>query len=142
MGLLVSSRDRAEILTMTVETLKLATRCILAIGATVTIAALAYAAGSPAAIISGFTIWALLPYVLLFYASRMAQTSGVARGILIVTLLSVAAANLIYVRALFVEVSSTSPLVFVLIPLYQLIVAAITLGVAYALRGRSAVPPL
>ena len=127
---------------MTTETLKLTTRCLLATGITVTIGALVYAAGSATAVISGFTVWALLPYVLLLCANRMAQTSGMARGILIVTLLSVVVANVAYIRAFFVDGSSTSPLVFVVIPLYQLIAAALTLGVTFALRGAPSAPPV
>lgn len=125
---------------MRTEGITLATRCVLTIGAAVTLAALGYAAGSASALVSGFTVWALLPYAVLLCADRLPKTHGVARGILTVSLLSVAVANVVYLRALFVDVSSTSPLVFVLIPLYQLIAAAITFGVAFALRSQSAGP--
>ena len=40
-----------------------------------------------------------------------------------------------YVDALFVHVSSTSALVFIFIPLYQLLAASIALVLALAVRG-------
>jgi hypothetical protein len=113
------------------------TVAILVIGSFVTVAALVRGGGSIASLFSGFTVWALVPYGILFASSSLARTSGRALATLIVSSLATAFAVLIYFDAMFVSTSSTSALVFVFIPLYQLIVAAILFAVIFFTRTRN-----
>ena len=117
---------------------KTATQATLGCGALVTIAALAHAGGGASSLLSGFTIWPLLPYAVLLASSAFASTSGRALAAFIVSLLAAGFALLVYGDALFGHTSSMSGLVFVFIPLYQLIVAVILLAVLFFSRPSNA----
>jgi len=118
---------------------KIAALVALGVGTLATIAALAYAGRSLSALLSGFTIWALCPYPVLFASSRFAATRGRALTVCIVSLLASAFAVFVYWNALFVHTSSTSALVFVFVPLYQLIAAVILVAALFfSRRSRAA----
>ena len=100
-----------------------------------TLAAMVYAGGSPGALLSGFTLWALLPYAALAGAAAIAPTRGTLLATLIVSVVAVIFGGLVYIDALFIHVSSTSALVFVFIPLCQLFAATVVgLFAAYQRR--------
>ncbi len=105
---------------------KRATQAILGVGAVVTIAALAHAGGGISSLADGTTIWALAPYAVLLLAAALAPTRGRALAVLVVSSLAAGFAVLVYAPPLH---GSTSGLVFIFIPLYQLIVAVILLAV-------------
>ncbi len=111
-----------------------ATVAVLAIGSFVTVAALVHGGGSLASLFSGFTVWALVPYGVLLASRSLARTRGRALATLIVSSLATAFAVLVYLDAMFVHTSSTSALVFIFIPLYQLIAAVILLAVLFFTR--------
>ena len=110
-------------------------RLALAVGVLVTIAAMVLAGGSAAALLSGFTIWALLPYALLLASSRLAGTRGRVLTVCIVSVVASAFAVAAYADALFIDSSSTGALVFLFVPLYQAIAVAILLATLFFSRG-------
>ena len=110
------------------------TRLALGVGAFATIAAMVLAGDGAAALLSGLTIWALLPYALLLTCSRFAGTRGRALTVCIVAVLATAFAVVAYADALFIESSSTSALVFAFVPLYQLVAASIVLAMLFFSR--------
>lgn len=105
---------------------KKATQAILGIGAVVTLALLARAGGGISSLAGGTTIWALLPYAVLLLAAALTPTRGWALAVLVVSSLAAGFAVLVYAPPLH---GSTSGLVFIFVPLYQLIVAVIVLAV-------------
>ncbi len=105
--------------------LRIASYCILSLGVVATLAAMVYAGGSIASLLSGFTVWAVAPYVAFLIAVVIAPTRGAAIAALVFCLAAALFASFIYFDALFVHISSTGALVFVFIPLYQLLTAAI-----------------
>ena len=104
------------------------TSTVLAIGALVTVAALLHGGGSASALLSGFTPWALAPYAVLLAATRLARTPRISIAVLVVSGLATAFGSVVYVDAMFLREGSTNSLVFLFIPLYQLMAAALLLG--------------
>jgi hypothetical protein len=107
--------------------LRVASYCIAAVGAFVTLMAMAHGGGSLRSLLSGFTLWALIPYAGLVAASAIARTRGSLIAALAVCLVAVLFGSFIYLDALFVHISSTGALVFIFIPLYQLLAAVVVL---------------
>jgi hypothetical protein len=105
------------------------TAVVLALGSLVTLGALFQGGGSLSSLISGFTVWALIPYGLFFASRTFARTRGRALATLIVSGVSSAFGAFVYVDAMYVHTSSTSALVFIFIPLYQLVAAAMLIAV-------------
>ena len=119
---------------------KLATLAILALGALTTVAALVRAGGS-SALLSGFTLFALLPYVLFCGACFL---SGSNRGKGITTLLVSAAATVfalfVYGDLIFIHPGSMIGLAFLFVPFYQVPAAIILLVVLLLIRRRNRTP--
>jgi hypothetical protein len=108
----------------------------LGLGALATGAALAQAAGL-VALLSGFGLFALSPYVVFGGACFLANSSrGRAMATLVVCALATAGAIYFYGRLIFLEPSSMSGLVFLLVPFYQLPVAILLLVVVFFSRPR------
>ena len=114
--------------------LRVATYFVAVIGIAITFAAMAHAGGSVRSLADGFTVWAVIPYVMFAAAAVVARTRGAIVAVFIVCLFAVLFASYIYFDALFVHISSTGALVFVFIPLYQLM-AAVVVGV-FAIERR------
>lgn len=121
---------------MTTQQSTIIARLALGVGVLATIAAMVLAGGSAAALLSGLTIWALLPYALFLASSRFADTRGRSLTVCIVSAVASVFAVVSYADALFIDSSSTSALVFVFVPLYQLIAAAILLATLFFSRAR------
>ena len=120
--------------------LRLLTYSIASVGAAATLAAMVYAGGSLRSLLDGFTIWALVPYAAFAAAAAIARTRGSLLAAFLSCLAAVGFGLFIYWDALFVHISSTSALVFIFIPLYQLLAAAIVITFAierrkYAIRN-------
>jgi len=109
----------------------------LGLGALITGAALAQAAGF-AALLSGFSLLALSPYAILCGACFLAGNNR-ARAIvtLVVCALAVACAIFFYGDLIFLNPGSMSGLVFLLVPFYQLPFATLLLVVVFFTRPRS-----
>ena len=99
--------------------------CIAAVGTVVTLVAMAHGGGGLRSLLSGFTIWALVPYAGFAAASAIARTRASLIAAFAVGLTAVLFGSFMYLNALFVHISSTSALVFVFIPLYQLLAAVV-----------------
>ena len=126
---------------MTPARLHTVTLGFLAAGALGTLAALVVSAGGVSAFRAdgiGFVLWALLPYGVLavglprFWSAR-ARTAGLAG-----TIAAVAGALALYADALWVHPDAQGALAFVFVPVVQLAVATLTLGLAFALHRRQA----
>ncbi|HEX8386962.1 MAG TPA: hypothetical protein VF576_12305 [Rubricoccaceae bacterium] len=126
---------------MTPQTLRLATLALLGLGAVSTFALMVHANGSASDLLSdgagvGFVLWALLPYAALAlglarFRSRRARAVGLA-GALVVAACAVA----VYVDTLFVHVDAQGALAFVFVPVLQLAVTLVVVGLAWAVEAR------
>jgi|GEM_PF-2666945 len=103
-------------------------------GAVGTLAMMAYAAQSFASLFSGLTLWALAPFAGFAVAGAVARNRGVVIAALVAVAVAVLFAGFVYTDAVFIHPHSTSPLAFILVPLYQLTAAAILLIAAFVLR--------
>ena len=106
----------------------------LVLGGLGTLALMVYAAQGFRSLLSGFTVWALIPYAAFAIATRIACTRGSIIAASVASFVGVLFGMFIYVDALFVHISSTNALVFVFIPLYQLLAALVVL--VFALERR------
>lgn len=122
---------------MTPQTLRTSSLALLGLGALATLALLVASSGGAAAFLDGgvrFAAWALAPYALLTvglsrFWSRRARLAGLA-GCAAVVAGAVAA----YADALFVHPDPQSALAFVFVPVVQIVVALLTIGLAWALH--------
>jgi hypothetical protein len=118
----------------------LATLATLGLGALTTVAALVRAAGF-SGLFNGFTLGALLPYVLFCGACFLAGSS---RGRAIATLLVSAAATVftlfVYGDLIFIHPGSMSGLAFLFVPFYQVPAAIILLVLLLLIRPRKRTP--
>ena len=125
---------------MTFQRTNLATLATLGLGALATGAALVQAAGF-SALLSGFSLVALVPYVLFCGACFLAGSS---RGRAIATLLVSAAATvfalLVYGDLIFIHPGSMSGLAFLFVPFYQVPAAIILLVLLFLTRPRNRTP--
>ncbi len=125
---------------MTLCSRKIATQSTLGVGALISLGALYYAGQSVRSLLSGFTAWVILPYAVFSVACSLVRTRGVALIIFVVSVMAVLCAGFIYVDALFLHSSSTSALVFIFIPLYQVIAAGVMLVISFFSRRLVAKP--
>jgi hypothetical protein len=81
--------------------------------------------GSMSALLDGFTLWMILPYIILLAMVRLSASSA---SFLIATILSIICTLSLYIYfdALFIHPDPQSGLISIFLPLYQL--AAIALG--------------
>jgi|ERR1051326_3789642 hypothetical protein len=108
----------------------------IAIGAIGTVAVMAYAGQSLESLFSGFTAWTLAPFAIFALACSVARNRGVVIVTLVAVILALVLGAFIYIDALFVHIHSTGALVFIFVPLYQLIVAVIVLVAALTTNQR------
>ena len=104
------------------------------IGAVSTLGFIAYAGQSFRSLFSGFTPWALASYVVFAVAGLVAYQQWLAAIVLVSSLVATLFAAAGYFDALFIHVHSTSALVFIFVPLYQLILAALVLLISLVSR--------
>ncbi len=81
-----------------------------------------------------FDLWAIAPYAVFVLASRLAVSRGASIAVLVCCTLATVFAVSVYYDAFFGHISSTSGLVFLFIPLYQLIFAGVLLVIVAAKR--------
>ena len=104
---------------------------VLVVGAVATLAALAMSSDvALRGLLSGFTIWAVAPYVAFGVATAIARTRGSIIAVLIVSFLAVASALWGYGRLFVGHQSSTAALIFVSLPFCQLLGAVIVVTFA------------
>ena len=106
----------------------------LVLGGLGTLALMAYAAQNFRSLVSGFTLWALIPYIAFALAIHIARTRVSLIAACVASLVATFLGVFIYVDGLFVHISSTGALAFVFIPLYQTLAAVIVL--VFALERR------
>jgi hypothetical protein len=114
--------------------MKSITYTVLAIGALGTLGVMAYAGQSLESLVSGFTLWALAPFATFAAACALARSRAVAIGVLVAAVVATLFAAFVYIDAFFIHIHSTSALVFIFIPLYQLVAAVILLVAAFVSR--------
>ena len=107
---------------------------ILAVACIGTVVALAASAGGIRGLVSGFTIWAVLPYMALVIAAILARTRGSMIAVLVVSLLEAASAVYGYGSLFVGHQSSTAALIFLSLPFCQLLAAIIVLTFAVERR--------
>ena len=100
------------------------------VGAIGTVALMAYAGQSLKSLLSGFTPWAIAPYAVFAAAGAIARTRAIVVVTAFVSLAAVLYAAFAYVDVFFVHIHSTGALVFIFVPLYQLVVAALVLVIS------------
>jgi hypothetical protein len=122
---------------MTLQKATMASLATLGLGALATGGALVHAAGF-SALLSGFSLLALSPYVVFCGACLLAGSSrGRAIATLVVCALATACAIFFYGELIFLNPGSMSGLVFLLVPFYQLPAAVVLLVVVFFTRRRS-----
>jgi hypothetical protein len=122
--------------------MKVITYIVVAAGAVGTLVVMAYAGQSLQSLVSGFTPWTLAPYAAFAAACALARSRGVVATTLVASVVATLFAGFIYIDAFFIHIYSTSALVFICIPLYQLIVAAILLLIAFVSRRAHVTPTI
>jgi len=122
--------------------MKSITYAVLMIGALGTLAVMAYAGQSLESLVSGFTLWALAPFATFAAACALARSRVLTIGALVAVILATLFAAFIYIDAFFIHIHSTSALVFIFIPLYQLVVAVILLIIAFITRRFHVTPTI
>ncbi len=81
-------------------------------------------------VLLGFSAWAMVPYLVLFFSARLPTSSKVSWVVFCATLVIVCMGVFIYIDAFFVHLDPQSGLVFIFVPLYQLILAGIMFAIA------------
>ncbi|HEX4631847.1 MAG TPA: hypothetical protein VH188_12880 [Chthoniobacterales bacterium] len=126
---------------MTLLRTTVASLATLGLGVLVTGAALVQAAGL-GSLLSGFSLLALSPYVILCGTCYLVGSSpGRAIATLVVCAIATAGAIYFYGRLIFLEPGSMSGLVFLLVPFYQLPGAILLSLVMFFIRLRSRTSP-
>ena len=121
---------------MTLRRITVGSLLTLGLGALATGIALVHAAGL-AALLGGFSLLALIPYVVFWAACFLANSShGRAIATLVVCGLATIGAVYFYARLIFLDPGSMSGLVFLLVPAYQLPAAILLLVVLFLSRPR------
>jgi hypothetical protein len=97
-----------------------------------------YAKGSSAKIaLDGFAVWVASPFVLMLIPVALAHSVRAQFAILVVSAILAAGGVLLYWDAIFVHIDAQGAFVFLFIPLYQLVVVALTLGAVIYARVRA-----
>ena len=122
--------------------MKSITYTVVAIGAVGTLGVMAYAGQSFESLVSGFTLWALAPFATFAAACALARRRGVIVVALIAGVVATLFAAFTYIDAFFIHIHSTSALVFIFVPLYQLVAAVILLLVAFVTRRAHVTPTI
>ncbi|AFZ14426.1 hypothetical protein Cri9333_3604 [Crinalium epipsammum PCC 9333] len=91
------------------------------LGMIVALGILIYAGGGLASLLSGFTIWLLLPYMVFSLMGIFANKRTEAIIILITSLVAFGWGTYFYIDAFFINTDPQSGLAFLFVPLYQLV---------------------
>ena len=118
--------------------LRAATSCIAGCGALFTAVMMIYAAQGITLGACLFALWAIAPYAVFIITARVARSRAAVTIALVGCALASAFSAFIYIDAFFVHIHSTNALVFLFIPLYQLVFATVLFAVIYATRRGSA----
>ncbi len=116
------------------NTARILTFAVLILGVVITISIMVHAARGCGFLLSLVTLvfaaWAMIPYVVLFHSSRLQTSFKVSWFILLSALGIVGLGVYIYIDAFFIHIDPQSGLVFIFVPLYQLILAGIIFAIA------------
>lgn len=93
---------------------------VSAVGALFTLGLLWHAGGMKG-LLSGFALWALLPYAGFCLAARVIKSAWFITALLVLTILSVAAGAYFYIDAMFIHIDAQGALIFLFMPLYQVL---------------------
>jgi hypothetical protein len=115
---------------------------LTSIGAVSTLAFIAYAGRSFHSLVSGFTPWALTPYAVFALAGVAVRLRWVAVVVLASSLVATIYAAAAYADAFFIHVHSTSAIIFIFLPFYQLILAATVLLLSLVSRFVRPIPTI
>lgn len=127
---------------MSAERLERASYALLALGLLATLGAMLYA-GQPRSWrwlvgVSGFAGWAALPWLACGFAVRWLSRSRAASALMLAaSALLCAATAWLLVDTLFVHIDAQGGLVFLFLPVWQLVALAPCVGAALWLRGRA-----
>ena len=117
------------------------TFALLIVGFVITLFTMVHAVGGFNSIFSlasmGLVLWVMVPYLVLFFSTRMRTSSKVSWVVLGSTLVIVGLGVFIYVDTYFVHtdhLNSTSGLIFIFVPLYQLILGCLMFFVSMFLN--------
>ena len=113
------------------------TAAIITIGALVAVAASWRGRPGAESLFSVLTVWTLTPYAVFFASWSLSRTRGRVLATLIVSAVATAFAAFVYGDAIFLHPTSALFFLFIFIPLYQLIAAAILLTVLFFTRTRN-----
>lgn len=105
----------------------------LALGALATSILLAYAGGNLISLWSGFTLWALSPYIILFLIIYFSKTRLVLSTMTAVSLICCLSTSL-YIDSIFIHPDAQGALVFLFLPFYQLIVILFLSGISIGIN--------
>ncbi len=108
--------------------LKTLNSTLLIVSSLIALGLITYASGGVSGLLSGFTIWSVLPYLILVFISYRAQS---VRTLLAVTILSVVCilSTYLYFDSLFVHPDAQGALIFLFLPLYQLFATIVGFGI-------------
>ena len=112
------------------------------IGAVSTLSFIAYAGRSFHSLLSGFTPWALSPYAVLALAGVTVRLQWIALVVLVSSLVATVYAAAAYANAFLIHVHSTGAIIFIFVPFYQLILAAVVLLLSLISRFMRPVPTI
>lgn len=115
------------------------TFALLIVGFVITLFTMVHAVGGFNSIFSlasmGLVLWVMVPYLVLFFSARMRTSSKVSWVIPVSTLVIVGLGVGVYIDVFFVSMEgSTSGLIFLFVPLYQLILACLVFFVSMFLN--------
>jgi hypothetical protein len=112
------------------------------IGAVSTLGFIAYAGRSFHSLVSGFSAWALSPYAVFALAGAAVRLQWVAVVVLVSSLIATILAVAAYTDAFFIHVHSTSAIIFIFLPFYQVILAAVVLLLSLISRFVRPIPTI
>jgi len=86
----------------------------------------------------GFWIWAIIPYLILIFSNKHFTKSKTAKPLISLAIaITVAGALFIYYDAFYVHLDAQNALLFIFLPVYQNILAAILSAIAAGLQSNS-----
>jgi hypothetical protein len=112
------------------------------IGAVSALGFIAYAGRSFHSLLSGFSAWALSPYAVFALAGVAVRLQWVAAVVLVSSLVATVYAAAAYADAFFIHLHSTNGIIFIFLPFYQLILAAVVLLLSLISRFVRPIPTI
>lgn len=96
-----------------------------------------YARGSVGVRIDGYSVWIAAPFILMVVAIAIANSLRSLKVVFVLSVLLALSSLFIYWHALFIHVDAQGSLVFVFLPLYQLVAVAAVLLAVIVVRIRA-----